>query len=112
MSEVEVHTIKVIVDVFDGVEYGTFSVPVPNAIMAIQKVWETVPTAHQRDAVFCIETTSGYDGDCEVSCYIQYDRPETDGERRAREQKQARNMSEHEARERRELARLKDKYGE
>jgi hypothetical protein len=89
-------------------EWGEeITLPVSRMIDLLQQSLLNVPEEYRKDAMLKIYATGDY---ARAHLNIQYDRPETDGERRAREQHDSRLMGEYEARERAEYARLKAKY--
>lgn len=81
--------------------------PVLRMIELLQQGLLKVPEQYRKDATLRIWSSGDY---ARAYLNIEFDRPETDGERRARGQRDARSITEYEARERAEYARLKAKY--
>lgn len=86
-----------------------FPETIAGAIRYLQAVLESVPAECRESARFDLE--NGWGGDA-ASITGEYDRMETDDERRAREQYESRRLTEFKAYELSELARLKAKYPE
>lgn len=92
------------------------SIPLKELIATLTKSLEEIPQEFQSNAVLFIQSDHDSDSYQSVSVTVQYDRPETDDEIRARrkeeKQRQANSAIEREARELSEYHRLQKKFGE